>query len=812
MADAGAPPPAVLAAASTNDEDGGGKKRPKTDDDGGGVGNPERQQNNHNKKKKVTTGAARTAGAVAAAAPFQSSITSFFKRSPSKSAKNNVRSGSGGDDASASGAAASNDDDVDALPEDDGKPIVPFKVEEHRVSRRWWKVYDGACIYRQVSKNVEGPRTKVAAFDLDGTVLSWRLPAGGWPSRFEHYELWNRDLISKMRSLHDDDGYKLVVFSNQGAVRGAHAGKKATLVKDLVDWLAVCAVRRPMSCVMSCDKRRGYHKPSPKMWSIMEECCNGGLKVDASRSFYVGDSVGGDDDPQGGVDIGFARNVGVRFYPPEDYFGPSAKDRRSRDKLAMQYEAPPDSALKARADLVGGGLSSGPLLLLLCGSQGSGKSHFCRQIAGGGGWLHFSQDTINSGRPGKREAVEKAVEEALRRGERVAVDRMHLDRTQRSNFIEVARKAAGDAAAVPVHAVVLTPPAEIVSRRVRDRRDHPSGFQGESKARIAASSAGRIEIPSYEEGFDLVSVASTVEGTARLVSFYKKNVAAPTSTVVPASFRLAGDVTLPSIALGTMGLGRKEAERVVSEAVELGIAAFDTAPTYNNEDKVGLGLWPSSFRIVKVPKRATTAQQMRQELTDSLSKLQTNLADLLLLHWPSDVVAAGTLKEVWQAMEQCVKEGLAKSIGVSNFNVGGLRMLIPQCTVRPAVNQVERHPLLPQWDLVDFCAQNDILLQAHTPLGQGNSDLLENEVVKDVGSRNKRSPAQVCIMWNLQQGFPVVPKCSSREHLEDVLAATSGDPLPAGDMKAINALKLRRRFVAPPFMYGSEQYCWGEQK
>ena len=421
----------------------------------------------------------------------------------------------------------------------------------------------------------------------------------------------------------------------------------------------------------------------------------------------------------------------------------------------------------------------------------------------------MSQDTINGGKPGKREKVEEEARKALLSGKSVVVDRMHLEETQRKYFVDVAQSVG-----VPAHAVVLNPPKGVVTKRVRERDNHPGGVQGEKGVKLVAASIENLAFPKYSEGLELISASGTVDGAARIVDLYRQVSANGTTITIPRCFRLDDHddecVLLPSIALGTMGLGRKMAQDVVSTAIRAGFEAVDTAPTYKNEDKVGAGTKDEqSFCIVKVPKRATTAAQVRKELSDSLSNLNRPKADLLLLHWPCDVIAGGTLKEVWQEMEQCKKEGLCRAIGVCNFNVQALRMLLAHCTVPPTVNQVERHPLLPQWELVDFCAKHDILLQAHSPLGQGKAELLDHPVVTEVVSATGLSPAQVVLKWNLQQGIAVVPKCSSEKHMQEVVSIRSGDGLGPEHMKALNKVSERKRFVDAPFMFGSEPYCWG---
>lgn len=735
----------------------------------------------------------------AAKRPTQTSLTNFFAISQSKKAKTSTTGPE----------MAARKDDSDPLsttaaaklpplsPSNALDPIVP--VESFRVDTTvTWKTHDNAVIYRTVAG--QAPRSAVAGFGLDGTLMQWRI--AGWPSRLEHYELWNASVITQLQSLYDS-GYKLVVFSNQGAIRTALGGKKASHVKTLVDWLA-SVIDRPLDCLMSTDKKTGYHKPSLALWKAAERLCNNGQAFDIAKSFYVGDSIGGDDDPQGGVDAQFAKNVSenagvtLQFHAPPEYFGPSSKELRSKSNGG--YQEPPLKVLQERAALVSG-YTQTPILLLLCGVQGSGKSTFCEKL--GPDWVHLSQDTIKGGKPGKREQVEAAALLALQQGKSVVVDRMHLDPTQRAYFIDVAQSAK-----VTAHAVVLSPPKEVVAERVRNRTNHAGGVEGEKGAQLAVSSMDKLVWPKYDEGLALISGASTNEGMKRLAAWYR-GVPRASGTPIPTSFELGAGIELPSITLGTMGLGRKVAEGVVADAIKLGFRAFDTAPTYKNEDKVGPALAPASFCIVKVPKRAASSTELRDELSKSLSQLQRLSADLLLLHWPSDAMAAGTLKEVWQEMEACQKEGLAKAIGVCNFNAKALSMLLALCNIPPAVNQVERHPLLPQWDLVDFCAQHDILLQAHTPLGQGK--LIDNSVVEEVATAAGCSVANVLLGWNLQQGVAVVPKCSSEEHMTDVLSVLTSPALPPSDMQLLNELAESRRLVQPPFMYGSEPYCWAER-
>jgi diketogulonate reductase-like aldo/keto reductase len=157
-------------------------------------------------------------------------------------------------------------------------------------------------------------------------------------------------------------------------------------------------------------------------------------------------------------------------------------------------------------------------------------------------------------------------------------------------------------------------------------------------------------------------------------------------------------------------------------------------------------------------------------------------------------------------MEAICREGRCKALGVCNFNAAALSDLLPHVSIRPVVNQVERHPFLPQMDLLDFCGSQSIHVQAHTPLGQGTDELLANDVVMAVARESSQSAANVVLQWNLQQGVSVVPKCQSQSHMKEL---SQFKPLSAEQMERLDGLGCGKRFVAPHFMFGRASYCWG---
>ncbi|GKY91925.1 hypothetical protein MPSEU_000164100 [Mayamaea pseudoterrestris] len=647
--------------------------------------------------------------------------------------------------------------------------------------------------YSPIVPKKEEARTRVAAFDLEETLVNWSSSIR-FPSELSHYELWNVNVIDKLRSLHDE-GNKLLIVSNQGGIKKSFDGKIANKIKHVIEWMSY-AVDRPIHFVASTNAKSGLHKPASGLWKIAEQLCNKEVSFDLENSIFIGDSIDIPNDSKSGVDSGFARAVGVKFLTPEEMFGPSSLRMRAQSSH-VEYEVPPKQALETCAAFHGGYLDDDPILLILCGVQGSGKSFFCSKLTTCNDsqqppsreWIHLSQDTICDGRPGRRQMVEAAALSALREGKSVIIDRMHLTPDQRKYFVDV-----GMAAGASIHAVVLNPPMDVVAARIRSRTDHPSGFQGEGFVKWGLKNIDQLTIPTYAEGFSLIQVTRNDHGVARIAEKYRALDAMDDSIAIPKFFALGADVTLPSIALGTFRMGKRTASDIVSKAIQLGIRAVDTAPTYDNEEQVGTGLMTNdnTFCIVKVPKRADTADKVRVELTKSLKALQRQRADLLLLHWPSDV---DTMQAVWQEMEACHEEGLTRAIGVCNFGIQSLLQLLHFCKTPPVVNQVERHVLLPQWDLVEFCNRQDILLQAHTPLGQGTDTVLAHPIVTQVAATSKLSPAAVLLKWNLQQGVPVVPKGSTNAHLTDIPSTLEPPALSYQALKALNAISDSRRFI-----------------
>ena len=341
------------------------------------------------------------------------------------------------------------DDPSDAKPRSLVPRAVPIPADA-----TWSHAY--SALYYRCAR--EAPRTRVAGFDLDGTLLRWTCPS--WPRSLDDYALWSAAVVPRVRSLHAA-GYKIVIFGNRSQIQGAFDGKTAEKARTFTDWLAA-TLRVPLYALYATRKppHEGsrFFKPEIAMWAAMEELLNEGVAVDAASSFFVGDSA---TDREWADNISKIKGVTMGFELPEAALGPAAgpssTNQPSSGSAAAGVATMPDSALEARRALLGGYLD-GPRMLILCGAQGAGKSTFCQMLLGNGArseggirssdrWVHVSQDTISNGKRGPREKVEAAALEALQRGVSVVVDRTHLEPDQRQHFLKVARGVGVDGGA-----------------------------------------------------------------------------------------------------------------------------------------------------------------------------------------------------------------------------------------------------------------------------------------------------------------------------------------------------------------------------
>lgn len=248
---------------------------------------------------------------------------------------------------------------------------------------------------------------------------------------------------------------------------------------------------------------------------------------------------------------------------------------------------------------------------------------------------------------------------------------------------------------------------------------------------------------------------------------------------------------VPQLGLGVWQVADHVAAETVRLALDAGYRHVDTASIYGNERGVGEGVRSSGVAREDVwitTKLWNDAQgdieSVRGALEASLERLATDHVDLYLIHWPSP--ARGRFVESWQALVQLREEGLARSIGVSNFHPQHLERAIDATGVVPAINQVELHPWLQQRELRLVHERLDIATEGWSPLGQGGQLLAEPTVV-EVAKAHGVSPAQVVLRWHVQHGFVTIPKSQDAGRILEN-AAVFGFELDPEQFAAIESL------------------------
>jgi diketogulonate reductase-like aldo/keto reductase len=252
--------------------------------------------------------------------------------------------------------------------------------------------------------------------------------------------------------------------------------------------------------------------------------------------------------------------------------------------------------------------------------------------------------------------------------------------------------------------------------------------------------------------------------------------------------RLPGGVLMPRLGLGVWMVPRDETERVVGWALEAGYRHIDTAAAYRNEEGVGRGLRASGLArddVFITTKLRPGRGDPRRQLETSLAALGLEHVDLYLIHWPGP----GS-EEAWPALERLHADGLARAIGVSNYDPPRLRRTVEAAEVAPAVNQIEWHPAVASPAVADSHRELGVLLESYSPLGHGQ--ILGHPVVAEVAERVGRTPAQVLVRWCLEHDVPTIPKSRSRERVVEN-AAVFDFRLEPQDMARLDALGARGR-------------------
>ncbi|KAF9623292.1 hypothetical protein IFM89_000781 [Coptis chinensis] len=308
---------------------------------------------------------------------------------------------------------------------------------------------------------------------------------------------------------------------------------------------------------------------------------------------------------------------------------------------------------------------------------------------------------------------------------------------------------------------------------------------------------------------------------------------------------LSSGHSMPLLGLGTASIPFAEDEVVKSAiltAIKLGYRHFDTASLYRTEQPLGDAIG-EALRHGLIKSRDELFITSRPWLNDNhhdrilpalqttLQNLQLDYLDLYIIHWPLSIkpgnirlpgpdekILLMDFESVWAAMEECQRLGLTRSIGVSNFTCKKLEQILASATIPPAVNQVEVNPLWRQEKLINFCKSKGIVVTAYSPLGtvgisfQGNNNIMECEVLKEIAENKGKTHAQVCLRWVYEQGVGLLVKSFNEARLKENMEIFDW-ALNEEESKKINQLPQNRgypghNFISPDGPFKSEEELW----
>jgi diketogulonate reductase-like aldo/keto reductase len=279
---------------------------------------------------------------------------------------------------------------------------------------------------------------------------------------------------------------------------------------------------------------------------------------------------------------------------------------------------------------------------------------------------------------------------------------------------------------------------------------------------------------------------------------------------------IQGSGAMPAVGFGTLIPDLLATRAATKTAVDVGFRHFDCAERYGNEEAVGDAFREASvaredlFITTKLWNTNHRPERVKAAFDGSRRRLQVDYVDCYLVHTPyafapgddfdprdahGDVVydRGVTLGETWQALERLVDDGHCRSIGLSNVSLDTLREIVAGARITPAVVQVESHPYLPEWELLDFCREHGIVLLAFAALGHSMTpNVLEDPVITAIADRVHKSPAQVALAWAVQRGTAFLTTSTNPQRIQENYDVS---PLPTDAMEEIrDAITTNIRF------------------
>jgi 2,5-diketo-D-gluconate reductase A len=249
--------------------------------------------------------------------------------------------------------------------------------------------------------------------------------------------------------------------------------------------------------------------------------------------------------------------------------------------------------------------------------------------------------------------------------------------------------------------------------------------------------------------------------------------------------------TIPQLGFGVFQIPPSDTARAVRDALEAGYRHIDTAQMYGNEREVGeairaSGLDRASVYVTsKLNNGRHRPDDARRAFDATLAALGSDSVDLFLIHWPLPTLYDGDYVSTWRTLEEFHRDGRARSIGVSNFQIAHLERLAAETSTVPAVNQIEVHPYFPNDAVRAYGREHGIVTEAWAPLTQGK--VLSDPAIARVAATVGRTPSQVVLRWHIQRGDVVFPKTTSPARMRENLDAFDFQLGPS-DVAAISAL------------------------
>lgn len=243
------------------------------------------------------------------------------------------------------------------------------------------------------------------------------------------------------------------------------------------------------------------------------------------------------------------------------------------------------------------------------------------------------------------------------------------------------------------------------------------------------------------------------------------------------TYTLSNGIKMPCIGLGTYQSPDAVAAVAVKNAIAAGYRLIDTAAAYGNERSIGQGIRISGvareeiFVTSKLRNAAHGYKTTLEAFEQTLERLGLQYLDLYLIHWPNPVQYRSVWQEAtigtWKAFETLYKAGRIRAIGVSNFMPHHIELLKQNCEILPMVNQLKLCPGITQPEVVAYCRQNGILVEAYSPFGTGA--IFQIPQMQALAEKYGRSVGQLCLRWSMQMGWLPLPKSANPEHVKENL-------------------------------------------